>query len=93
MNAKRKGTAREYRSMRLLETVGYSVFCMAGSHGLVDLIGVSPTDIVFVQCKSRDFLYDAEREVLEAFKTLANCRKLCHRWKDGQRLPDAVELP
>ncbi|MBI3329651.1 MAG: hypothetical protein HYZ81_23465 [Nitrospinae bacterium] len=93
MSQKRKGTAREYRSMRLLEAAGYTVFRMAGSHGLFDLIGISPTDILCIQVKSRDLPGLQAREALEGFKAPANCRKIVYRWRDGQRHPDVIELP
>ncbi len=92
LHAKRKGTRREHASKRLLEAAGYTVFRCAGSHGLFDLIGVSATDVVLVQVKCRDWPYGAEREALEAFRVPGNCRKLVHRWRDGQRTPDTLEL-
>lgn len=92
MNAKRKGTAREHASRRLLEALGYAVIRGAGSHGVFDLVAISATDILLVQVKSRDLPGRAEREALEAFGVPANCRKLVHRYMDGQRLPEVVEL-
>jgi len=67
MNAKRKGTAREHASKRLLEALGYEVIRAAGSRGLWDLVAISATDIPLIQCKSRDLPYGAEREALEHF--------------------------
>lgn len=92
MNVKRKGTAREHQSKRRLEALGYTVVRMAGSHGLFELIGISATDIVCVQVKSRDLPYGVEKEALEAFRVPANCRKLVHRWRDRQGLPDVEDL-
>ena len=52
MNAKRKGSKRELKSMRLLEAAGYTVTKSGASLGLWDLVAVSATDIVLVQVKS-----------------------------------------
>lgn len=65
---------------------------MAGSHGLFDLIAISPTDILCIQVKSRDLPGPVEREALTAFRVPGNCRKLVHRYRDGQRLPEVVEV-
>lgn len=92
VNAKRKGTAREHASKHLLEALGYVVIRAAGSHGVFDLVAICATDILLVQVKSRDLPGPLEREALEAFSAPANCRKLVHRWKDRQRLPEVVEL-
>ncbi len=93
MNAKRKGTANEHRSMRLLEAAGYAVTRAAASLGIWDLVGISSADVVLVQCKTRDWPGSVELEQLRAFAAPANCRKLVHRWRDRQRLPDVRELP
>ena len=92
MKTKAKGTRREHKSKLLLEAAGYEVIRAAGSHGVWDLWGISSTDIVLVQVKSRDLPYGAEREAMEAFQVPPNCRKLVHRWKDGEKLPDVIEL-
>ena len=65
---------------------------MAGSHGLFDLIGISVTDIVLVQVKSRDWPSRVEREAITAFRAPWPCRKLIHWYRDGQRQPDVLEL-
>jgi len=92
MHAKAKGTRREYASKQPLEAAGYTVFRMAGSHGLFDLIGISAADIVLVQVKSRDWPSRAERDAIMAFSAPWPCRKLIHRYRDGQRQPDVLEL-
>ena len=92
MNAKRKGTRNEHRSMRLLEAAGYSVTRAAASLGAWDLIGIGSTDVVLVQVKSNDWPRSAEMEALEGFKVPINCRRLVHRWRDRQRMPDVREL-
>jgi len=34
----------------------------------------------------------AEMETLRSFRCPRNCRRLIHRWRDGQRMPDVREL-
>jgi hypothetical protein len=45
-----------------------------------------------VQVKSRDWPGLAEMERLRSFPAPANCRKILHRWRDRQRIPDVREL-
>ena len=52
MNAKRKGSRAEHRSMKLLEASGYACTRAAASLGVFDIIGISSTDVVLVQVKS-----------------------------------------
>lgn len=92
MNAKRKGTRNEHRSRLLLEAAGYAVTRAAGSMGAWDLVGVSSTDVVLVQCKTRDWPGSVEMETLRTFPVPPNCRRLVHRWRDRQRVPDVREL-
>lgn len=92
MNAKAKGTRNEHRSMRLLEASGYYVTRAAASLGAWDLVGIGSTDVVLVQVKTRDWPGAAEMEVLEAFVVPPFCRRLVHRWRDRQRVPDVREI-
>src|SRR5262245_42815115 len=92
LNNTRKGARQEHKSKAILEAAGYEVIRASGSHGLFDLIAVSAHEIVLVQVKSRDWPYALEREQLEAFVVPSNCRKLVHRWRDGCRIPDVLEL-
>jgi hypothetical protein len=92
MNAKRKGTAREHRSIAILEATGYRCTRAAASLGAWDIIGIGSTDVVLVQVKSRDWPGAAEMEVLRDFPCPVNCRKLLHRWRDRRRVPDVREL-
>ena len=91
-SAKRKGTRNEHRSRVLLEAAGYCVTRAAGSLGAWDLIGVGSVDVVLVQCKTRDWPGLVEMETLRAFKVPPNCRRLVHRWRDRQRVPEVREL-
>jgi Holliday junction resolvase len=92
MNAKGKGTRNEHRSRLLLETAGYRVTRAAASLGEWDLIGIGSTDVVLVQVKSRDWPGLVEMEQLRLFPAPPNARKLVHRWRDRQRLPDVREV-
>jgi hypothetical protein len=93
MNAKRKGTRNEHRSIRLLEAAGYASTRAAASLGAWDIIGIGSTDIVLCQVKTRDWPGTVEMETLKAFPAPANCRRLLHRWRDQQRSPDVREVP
>jgi len=92
VNAKAKGTRNEHRTMRLLEAAGYCCTRAAASLGAWDVIGVGSTDVVLVQCKTRDWPSLAEMETLRSFPAPVNCRKLVHRYRDGVRLPDVREV-
>lgn len=93
MNAKRKGTRNEHRSMRLLEAAGYSVTRAAASLGAWDIIAIGPVDVVLVQVKTNAWPGSVEMETLTLFRAPPNARKLVHRWRDRQRLPDVREVP
>ena len=92
MSAKAKGTRNEHRSIRLLESTGYQCTRAAASLGAWDIVGIGSTDVVLVQVKTRDWPGSVEMETLRGFVAPANCRKLVHRWRDRQRLPDTKEL-
>ncbi len=92
MNAKAKGTKREHRSITLLEASGYRCTRAAASLGAFDIIGIGSTDVVLVQVKSRDWPGTAEMEALRDFPCPPQCKKLVHRWRDRQRMPDVREV-
>jgi hypothetical protein len=92
VNAKRKGTRNEHRSRLLLEAAGYAVTRAAASLGMWDLIGIGSTDFVVVQVKSNEWPRSVEMEALHAFTLPPNCRRLVHRWRDRQRVPDVMEV-
>jgi hypothetical protein len=78
--------------MALLEAAGYRCTRAAASLGTWDVIGIGSADIVLVQVKTRDWPSAAEMELLSEFPAPPNARKLIHRWRDGQRLPDVREI-
>ena len=92
MNAKRKGTHNEHRSIALLESAGYRCSRSAASLGEWDIIAIGPSDVMLVQVKTRDWPGNAEMERLKLFPAPANCRKLVHRWRARQRTPDVWEI-
>lgn len=92
MNCKRKGTRNEHRSMQLLEAAGYQCTRAAASLGTWDLVGIGSTDVVLCQVKTRDWPGSTEMEALKDFPAPPNARKLIHRWRARQRLPDIKEL-
>ena len=92
MNAKRKGSRNEHRSIRLLAAAGYACCRSAASLGAWDIVAIGSTDIALVQVKTRDWPGATEMETLRMFPCPANCRKLVHRYRDGVRLPDVKEL-
>lgn len=67
MNAKAKGNRKERQSRDLLEALGYRVTRAAASPGAFDLVGISSTDVVLMQVKSRDWPGQAEMEALRDF--------------------------
>ncbi len=78
MNCKAKGNRNEYKTMRLLEAVGYECFRMAASKGAFAVIAVSPSAF--------------EMETIKAFDCPPNARKLIHVWQDRKCLPLVKEV-
>jgi Holliday junction resolvase len=92
VNTKRKGAKNEHRSIRVLEAAGYACTRSAASLGAWDIVGIGSTDFVLCQVKTRDWPGAEELEALRAFRCPANCRKIIHRWRRFQKLPDVREL-
>ena len=92
MNAKRKGTRNEHRSMKVLEASGYQCTRSAASLGEWDIIAIGSRDVVLCQVKTRDWPGSVETEQLREFVAPPGVRKLVHRWRHRQRLPDVKEL-
>jgi Holliday junction resolvase len=91
-NAKAKGSRNERRSMSVLEAAGYRCTRSAASLGEWDIVGIGSTDFVLVQVKTRDWPGAVEMETLKLFPVPPNARKLVHRWRYRQRLPDVKEI-
>ena len=92
MNHKAKGTRNEYKSIRLLESLGYACTRAAASLGVFDIIAISPTDIILLQVKSNAWPGSVEMENIKLFPAPQNARKLIHRWRDRASLPDVREF-
>ena len=92
MNTKAKGNRNEHRSISILEAAGYRCTRSAASLGEWDIVGIGSTDVLLVQVKTRDWPGSVEMEALRAFAVPPNCRRLIHRWRDRQRLPDVKEI-
>lgn len=92
MNRKAKGNRNEYKTIRLLESLGYECFRMAGSLGRFDVIGISASDVLLVQVKSNRLPGSVEIEAIKELLTPLNCRKLIHVWQDRKRLPIVKEI-
>jgi Holliday junction resolvase len=92
VNAKRKGSKQEHRSIKLLESMGYACTRAAASLGVFDIVAISPVDVILVQVKSNRWPDSAEMEQMKLFRAPPNCRKMIHRYRDRVRLPDVKEL-
>lgn len=92
MNKKAKGNRNEYKTMRLLESIGYEYFRMAASKGAFDVIAVSPSDVLLIQVKSNRLPSAFEMETIKAFACPANAQKMIHVWHDRKRLPFVKEV-
>jgi Holliday junction resolvase len=88
MNCKAKGSRNERRSIELLEAGGYACTRAAASLGVLDIVGVGPSDVVLAQVKSNHWPGSVEMEAIRSFLCPANCKKLIHRWQDRKRIPD-----
>lgn len=78
--------------MAIFETQGYRCTRAAASLGVWDFVGVGQQDIVLVQVKTRDWPGSVEIETLKSFVAPSNCRRIIHRWRYRQSLPDVREL-
>lgn len=92
MNCKAKGNRNEHKTMAILEAAGYACTRSSASLGVFDVVGISSDDIVCVQVKSNQWPGTIEMEMIRDFVVPSNCRKIVHRWRDGQRLPDVREV-
>jgi hypothetical protein len=92
VNTKRKGTRAEHRSMAILESAGYACTRAAASLGVFDVVAIGSKDVILLQVKSNAWPGTEELEEIRSLPAPANCRKLVHRWRDRQRLPDVREV-
>ncbi|MGE0128068.1 MAG: hypothetical protein AB7U82_08310 [Blastocatellales bacterium] len=92
MNAKAKGNRNEHKTIKLLEAAGYACTRAAASLGVFDVIAISATDVLLVQVKSNEWPRSVEMEQIRDFPAPSNARKLVHRWRDRQALPDVRDV-
>ncbi len=91
-NAKAKGSKNERRSIAILEADGYVCTKAGGSLGIWDVIAIGADSIVLCQVKTNAWPGSVEMDCLRRFRCPANARKVVHRWRDRQRLPDLREV-
>lgn len=94
MNANyRKGREREWRTVKMLEATGHVAYRMAGSHGAVDVIAISPLGVRLVQVKSgKADVTPADREVLQNHPRPENATVEVWRYRDGVREPQIERI-
>ena len=74
--------------MRLLAEAGFTCMRAAGSHGMFDVMGLSPTTVVLVQVKSGTArLSGLEREAIVGLAVPGCVSKEYWRFVDGSRSP------
>lgn len=86
------GRTREYRTMRLLETLGYTAFRSAGSHGLWDVIGYNSTSMVFIQVKFNKGPSESEWEMMREAIVPPHGYKIVHIYKKGTHAPTVLRV-
>ncbi|MDZ4341190.1 MAG: hypothetical protein U1E51_01985 [Candidatus Binatia bacterium] len=89
---KRKGTTNEHRSAAWLRQEGYIPVRCAGSFGVWDLIGFSPSGILLVQVKTARWPGTKATRAMRRFPAPDNCWKLVHRWQPYAREPEVKFL-
>jgi len=85
-----KGRRAEYRTQRVLETAGYIALRTAGSHGVVDVIGLGPLGHVRLISVKAGVARPSgvEREALDALQRQSD------RWTvEIWRWPDRATAP
>jgi len=88
-----RGRAREWKTISLLESLGYECVRAAGSHGVFDVWACSKTELLLVQVKGDSHkISPAEREQIRLFVAPANARKLVHTWRFRKLTPDVEEV-
>ena len=87
-----RGRGAEYRTMRVLEALGYQCIRAASSKGPWDVVGVSSTDVVCVQVKQGATKPSASVIAeLREIKRPANVRVLVHYWPARAHEPQVWE--
>jgi Holliday junction resolvase len=92
INRSAKGRRNEHKSIKLLESLGYSCIRSAASKGAFDIVALSSMEVLLIQVKSNSWPSSLEVEAMRLLPTPTNSRKLIHQWKDGCSLPLVKEL-
>lgn len=94
MNAKRKGTRNEHRTILALEAQGYKCSRAAGSLGAWDVMAFGRQRVLLVQVKTNRPAPRKEMEALRQFE-IPNCcvSKQLWIWKDRQAVPVVIPIP
>lgn len=92
MNQKRKGNRSEYKSIALLESLGYKCTRAAASLGVFDVIAIGEKDILLCQVKTNRWPGAQETDAIRGFRAPAGVKKVIHRWRDRQQQPDIREV-
>jgi len=87
INAKRKGTRNEHRTINALEAIGYRCTRAAGSLGEWDVIAIGRNDIRMIQVKTNCWPGSAETETLRAFPAPSCATREIWRWDDRRPNP------
>lgn len=84
----RKGREREYRTIKVLRSAGYTAQRSAGSHGKIDVMAWDANGFRLIQCKAGDVNVTPEdREALREMDRPANATVEVWRWPDRSREP------
>ncbi len=89
MNTKAKGNRLEYKTIKLLKSVGYQCVRSAASLGPFDIVATNRLGMRCIQVKANGWPGPVEREGLRAAaKSLPpNALIECWRWNDNAREP------
>jgi Holliday junction resolvase len=93
MNAKRKGTRNEHRTIKFLEEWGFRCTRSGGSLGVWDIIAVGQVGVYLVQVKTNRKPTPKELAAMQAFKCPGEVAKVLVIWRDRQREPECWRVP
>lgn len=92
MNTSAKGRRNEHRSMQIFESLGYETLRSAASLSIWDFHAWNRNEGVYVQVRTRDWPGLSEMELYRDAVVPKGSRKIIHRWRDRQKLPDVKEV-
>lgn len=92
MSTKSKGTRNEHRTMKYLESRGYSCSRTAASLGAWDVFAVSAHNVKLIQVKSNRWPGSVEMQTMQDFSCPPEVSKEVWRWDDYAREPKIRRL-